>query len=166
MGFCFGIKGLRGCWLTLHTRRPEQCRDRTRDGAPADRDCTDFPPVHFFFSSSFFFPWGLGASLCFVVICYILFSSWPLQIKLTLRRQTWMHSRSPSLKQFFFFTPVFIWSCCFTLWGQGGRELVDVITQMCVGKTSVCNWSPPVPRLQQRPSHMAIAPRACSVHQR
>lgn len=108
MGFCFGIKGLRGCWLTLHTRRPEQCRERTRDRAPADRLHRFFSPVYFFYSSSFFFPraWvPVCVSLSFVIFCL---ARGPRRLNCHFKRQTWMHSRSPSLKQFYFYPHIYL----------------------------------------------------------
>lgn len=80
-----------------------------------------FSPLYFFCSSYFFFPWGLGTSLCFVVVCYILFSPWPLQIKLPLKRQTWIHSRSPSSKQGFFH-PCIYWVLLFHSLGTSGER--------------------------------------------
>lgn len=164
MGFCFGIKGLRGCWLTLHTRRPERCRERTTDGAPADRHCTDFLPFTFSAPLIFFSPGAwvpVCVSLSFVIFCL---ARGPCRLNSHLKDKLgFTQGLHPQNRVFF--TPVFIGSCCFTLWGRAGRELVGVITQMCVGKTSVCNWSPPLPRLQQHPSHLAIAPRACSIRQ-
>lgn len=122
-----------------------------------------FSPVYFFCSSSFFFPRGLGTSLCFVVVCYILFSPWPPQIKLPFKRQTWMHSRSPSSKQFYFYPYIYLVLFFHSLGVRGKR------TRCCdhpdVRGEDKCFWSPPVPRLQQHPSHMAIAPCACSIHQ-